>query len=268
MSQVFIKTITPVASVPTTNIIMCKHDISDAKLEKFSQDLEKDVARSQNEMELDCKTVYALETKNGWRRAVVKFVRKDGVRVIQAIDWREKPINFCPQIHNVRKIQSDGLRNRTPAYFKLMIYGLGTYMFDDEYYSIFDQLIMNQPVTGIFTLLEPKPNIVNECYIGDLLYIVKGQSCSFRELLIRLNISYPSRVRTNVNQRILFARTNFLSRGQVTLTAPSSNASSLQNEFGVPVSVIGGRVNIYEVLGEGSVCSYSRSRFVYKYYRI
>lgn len=252
MSQIFIETITPIASVVTTNIIICKHETTNEEEQELSRDLENDVKGSQNEAKLELNVVYAVETQTGWHRAVVKFIRaKDQIAVLQFIDVREKPMNFCPEM-KARKIASAQLRDKRPTYFKLMIYGLGTYIFDDEYYLIFNQLFLNQKIKGLFALLEPKANIVHECFVGDLFYKVGQNVLSFRELLIRENITYPSRVRTDINQSILVARTNFLTRGKITLTAPNQN-TNLQNEHDVPIVVIGGRVNIHEVLGEGTV---------------
>lgn len=271
MSEIFIKTITPITSVVNTNIIICKHNVTDEELNDLSRDLENDVKNSPNEIILQMNMAYAVETDTGWHRAIVKFVRKkDKIPVLQLIDWRKQPMNFCSEM-KVRKIISAQLRDKEPAYFKLMIYGLGTYTFDDEYYLIFDQLFKSQKITGLFTLLETKSNIVNECFVGDLFYKIGQKVRSFRELLIHENISYPSRVRTDINQRIFFARTNFLSRGQMSLiapspsapgpTAPSPSGYDTQEEYGTPIAVIGERVNIYEVLGEGTVCNSSRSRF-------
>lgn len=254
-NSIIIEKITPLASIVTTNIIICRRNIADEELIQLSQDLEIDVQNSRNETEMQPNVIYAIQTELGWRRVVVKFTRaKDKVSVLQFIDFREKPIDFCTKM-KVRKLASAHLCVKKPALFKIMIYGLGTYVFDDEYYMIFDQLFKDKQITGLFTLLEPKPNIVHECYVGDLFWKVGQKLLSMRELLIRERISYPSRVRTNINQRILLARTNFLSRVEVTL--PSPIATSQPIKYDTSIAVIGERINIFEILGEGTVCSRS-----------
>lgn len=249
--------IIPTVPVANSNIIMCLR--SDKIYQNIKRDLENDVKNKIDEKNVESDIVYAIRKFDGWHRAMVKFVRKsDNVPVLQLLDQRASPVDFNANI-SVRKItksQLTDLRSFPPAYFKFMIYAVGKYMFDNEFHLIFEQLFENQTVTGIFSILEEKKNILNECYVGDLFYEVNAKYRSFRELLIRENITFPSRVRTDINNQIFFHRAQFLVGKN--MNDPTTNtACSLQGlPAGIrnePVYVIGDRVNIFSNVGEGAV---------------
>lgn len=113
-------------------------------------------------------------------------------------------VDFGPNIH-VRKLLNETKIREIPGQIKFMVYGVGTYEQDHEFDLIFNSL-KNETITGVFALIEAKANKVLECYAGDLLYDFRQKMISFRETLIRTNITHPSKSRTDLNQRLFWKR--------------------------------------------------------------
>lgn len=228
MSQIFVKQITPIESVPTTNLIICRWNVADERIAQLSVELESHVEGKENLRVLEANEMYAIQTSNGWQRCMVKFSRKsDNMPVLQMLDHRAQPIDFDGDNTPTRKISNTRISKKVPVYFKMMIHGLGKYFFDDEYYLCFEQLFKKKMVTGVVTLIESKYNRIHECYVGDLFYEVDKKLLSFRELLIRENIAYPSRSRNQINQRLYFTRKRVLRQHNQSIAPPFINPSAV-----------------------------------------
>lgn len=177
---------------------------------------------------------------------MLQFLDKDGL------------LHFKPSVH-VRKLINAAVINEMPAQIKLMMYGVGVYQQDHEFNLIFEQLVQNKQVTGVFGLIETKVNKIHECYAGDLLYDNRGERLeSFREILIREHITYPSKVRTDLNQLIFRERAAILCRRNSGLSIIPENP---QQDLGIA----GGneRFEFRTVIGEGHVIITFRSRLCY-----
>lgn len=223
------------------NLIICRRVISKEKLREFYRDLERDVAKSPNERRAIQNGMYAVEFLRGWCRAMLKFVRHDDVPVLQLVDEKGN-VDFDNNLI-VRKVTDPNLSTLPHLEFKLFIYGMGTYFHDDELYAIFDQCVMNKVVTCIYALMEQKENKIHESYAGDLLYEEGNRMLSLRELLIRKNLTYPSRSKNNINRPLFKMRTTILAERNKPVVSTAKND---------PIDIIG-RLEIHDILGEGGV---------------
>lgn len=261
--QIYVKTVQVLRANPQNNIIICRRAVSDEVMRTFYRDLANNVANSPNEVNVVQNTVYAIKMDKGWHRAMLKFVRRsDGVPVLQLLD-KKSTIDFLDNVI-VRKVSDPKLYGRVRIEFKLFVYGIGTYIHDDDFYSIFDQHIKGKKITCIYTLLEEKENKINECFVGDLLYEEGGRMRSFRELLIRKKITYPSRSKNDINRRLFQIRTNVLAgrniHGYTTRMTQREQQKPIENAFfehvpiqyEVPIDTIRRLENI-EIVGEGAV---------------
>lgn len=176
---------------------------------KNSESLLVDIENERDVIDFKQNEIYAIYAHDVWSRAYLKFYRKsDGIPVFQLVD-RAGFVDLSTKVR-VRKIKNKNLLHNFGE-IKLMIYGVGVFDSNDpEFISIFKQLFENKVSIAIFGLIEEKENFVHECYAGDLLYAFDGQYKSFREVLIRERITYPSRVRECLNQNLYRTRAEFL----------------------------------------------------------
>lgn len=259
MTEIFVGKIVPLAFAEKSNVIICNRLEFNGKeqLTELSKKLENDVKNAKNEHTPEPNTIYAFQINEGlWTRAVVKFIRKDDkVPVIQRLD-EPGTIDFNPRFMRVRKISDRQLQNQMSGRFKLFIYAVGPYEHDYEYQLIFDGLLKNKEVMGIFTLLEQKQNRVHECFVGDLLYEINGKLMSFREVLIRERISYPALVQDPLNMRLLQTRANILTEynGQPAMTLQTLGKPK---DTVSPTDMIDNRYTIESVYGEGTVSPFA-----------
>lgn len=227
-----------------------------------------------------------LNKTNLWYRGVLKFVRKDHVPVLSLVDTY-RVVDYNQNQMRAKKIQDKGLQDMPFGEFKMVIYGVATWDNDDEEYGmIFDELLKEKVVTGIFGLIEKKENRIHECFAGDLLFMFNEQYKSFREVIIKERITYPSRVKEVLNQQLVMARTEFFMTKNRNLSTDVSvriyeisifcfffinhyqffqlgvtfvgrhsnislNVSGIDTAEEEPLEVIHG-YNLYEILGEGS----------------
>lgn len=259
MADTVVETDISVLNVANNNIIICKKHVD---VRAMSQELQNDVNHIENELTPTTGTTYALKLANSnlWSRAVVKFIRNDGVIVLQSIDM-PGVFDFTANV-SLRRIQSAKLKNLKPAVFKLMIYGIAKYEPDREFMLIFEQTIKKEKLIVISYLIEPNANITNQCYAGDVLFNFNNQYRSFREVLVREKISYPARIQDNINQLIFQRRTQFLldqnkaiSIAASTLCFVESKVAQSQNQDGALSSneLIDGKFILNRIIGEGSV---------------
>lgn len=187
--------------------------------------------------------------------------KKNGVPVLQLLD-KDGLVNFENKKMRVRKMTNISLLGLEHTQKKVRIYAVGSYQVDHEFELMFSQILQGKTVIAIMTLFEHKDNLMLECDIGDFLFKDhNGNLSSFRELLIRLKVTYPSRVREQINQRILMSRARYMSLNNVGSTFIKSEVSNLAGGFNVqaeliaeePIEILDDRFHIYEVLGEGGV---------------
>lgn len=198
MDSVEVATIIPTRMGKTGNIIIC-HKVKDLGL--ISEQLEAHVANAPDENDIEANVLYALNTGRGWNRASLKFVnRVTGVKVLHLLD-QPGLYDFNERSMRARKI-TDAALLQEPIEMKMMIYGVGPYVFDDEFELIFNQTIKNEKVTAVYALLEQKDLKVHEAYVADFLFKVGSRVTSFRDILIKEDLCYPSQVHTPLNQAI------------------------------------------------------------------
>lgn len=227
-----------------SNIIVCQRTETTKKLSSLSEKLKNDVQFKEDEKQLQPNTVYAVFRRGMWHRGVLKYQSGD-TSCVQLVD-HDGTFNFAEVV--VRKISDTTLCSHDFCQIKFFVYGIGLYEHDAEFVSIFDQILKGKEVLAIFGLIEQKRNRALECFVGDFLYEVNGQLRSFREVLIRSRITYPSRVRQPLNQMIFQKRAEVMS-GRPTLNTHSS--SGQQKVTGI--EVIEERFELHELIGEGSV---------------
>lgn len=251
MDSVFVETVIP-TRFGRNNIIACRRLEIIKQIYTLSERLAKDTENVIDEHSPVLNVMYALRFlgSNKWQRATVKFVRRhDNVPVLQLID-EAGVLDFDQTKMQIRKIQCPIIRDLEFGEIKMFIYAIGTYQNDYEFQLIFDQLIKGKDVTAVISLLERKANHVHECYVGDIFYRFNGRYHSFREVLIKEKISYPSRVQGSLNRSILRARAEWLAihNGRNSVIAVRNSV-----EPNNPIEVINGRFDIHDFLGEGSV---------------
>lgn len=257
MNYFLVESVIPLRFGKSNNIIVCRRPEIFNQLHILSEKLQNDVSCLVDERQLQPNIVYAVyhSKRKQWLRAMIKFIRSnDNVPVLELID----DAGLMEKIR-VRKIEDPSLRDLKCGEVKMVIYGIGPYVADKEFDMFFNALIKDEKVTAIMTLLEAKSNRVHESYVGDLLYEFRSQHHSFREALIRERISYPSRVKDDINCRILKKRAewmgiqnkgNTLVRKEVTSNEPI-------------IEVVCDRFPLYEILGEGPVIYFSFSKFFF-----
>lgn len=85
MLQIERAMVTPIRLVDKGNIIICKRHTID--LGHLSQQVEQSVANKNNENNIHADRIFGLKIiGKPWRRAVLKFTKNDGKKVIQLID--------------------------------------------------------------------------------------------------------------------------------------------------------------------------------------
>lgn len=192
------------------NIIICKKKSLDTQI--ISRQIALDISSENYVSEFAPNEIYGiyLNKTNLWYRGILKFVRNDHVPVLQLVDTHFV-VDYNQNQMRAKKIQDKGLQDLTFGEFKMVIYGVATWDNDDEEYRmIFDELLKEKVVTGIFGLIEKKENRIHECFACDLLFMFNEQYKSFREVIIKERITYPSRVKEVLNQQLGMARAEFL----------------------------------------------------------
>lgn len=253
--MVFVERVIPMEYAPKENIIVCQRP---EVLNDLKSKLAVDVLNVADEQALEQNVVYAMKKfkHKYWTRAMVKFFRRsDNIPVLQKLDTNGT-INFDPTTMHVRKVKDLGLINQQWGHFKMFIYAVYSYDHDSDFDLIFKEFLQGKEVIGVFDLMEPKPNKVHQCFVGDFLYEIQNDLLSFREYLIDKKITYPARVDGDLNQQILAARAKvFADRKGLKSLMPSiwlSDGRNL-NEMNEPAEVIG-RYRVLKIVGEGSVC--------------
>lgn len=250
MSIISVVSVIPVRCSSNKNIITCIRENVFQQLDTLSEQLEQEVKESIDENKLQINEIYAVKQHDKpWRRAMVKFIRTDGVPVLQLLDVKGL-LNFNSSNMNARKITKSSLRDLEFGEMKMFIHAIGPFETDAEYELIFNQILKDKVVKAIITLMEPKENRIHECFVGDLIYTFKGRHFSFRELLIKERISYPSRPKGLVNRLIFRKRSEWMAIGN---GSTSLLSIKLDGKDGDPIEIVAGRFNMYEILGEGSV---------------
>lgn len=187
MRELIVKEVTPIR-FGKNNIIVCQRTKTAENLSILREKIKTDVRNSPNEEMLQLNVIYGIRNLGKWSRATVKYF-SGTTAVLQLLDENGAP-DFDPSKMIARKIQGRDLIVEPFGEFKLIIYGIGPYVHDQEFCMIFDGLIKRQKVTCVFSLVEKKLNKIHECYAGDLLYAFRSKLYSFREALIREKISY------------------------------------------------------------------------------
>lgn len=255
MFQIESATVTHIRLVEKGNIIICrrKQDLG------LTTKIKASIASKQDEKELHLNRIYALKIiGKEWMRAVVKFVKKDGGKVLQLID-ESGVFDYDEKRMKLREITDKNILNIPFAEMKCIVYGIGPYVFDDEFILIFNELLKEKEIVAIFGLIEQKSSKVHEAFACDFLYLYNGRYNSFREVLIQQHISYPSRVKEAINRNIFMKKTEFLQLHNVcpkSLTLHASASSSAD----IPQFVLNNRFNIHNLIGEGGVIYYTAFR--------
>lgn len=205
-NQIFFGEVKVVKFALNSNVIVCRRKTTPKERDDV-KDLASHVENLPNESTITINTMYAVNLENKWYRARQKFIRKtDSVPVFTLLDTQAN-VDFVDDLV-VRKITSPHILAIKPFYFKLFIYAIGEFVYDDEFCLVFNQMIKDKILLAIYALIENKENVIHECYAGDVFYrdYRSKQLMSFRDLLIDLHLTYPSRVRELLNSGIFMAR--------------------------------------------------------------
>lgn len=248
MNIIQVENVKPLRIGTKSNIIVCQRIETAQKLSSLSEQLRNDVKDKKNEEWLLPNTIYAVFRRGMWNRGIMKYQMGD-ITCVQLVD-SDGTFNFSEVI--VRKITDTTLCNYDFCQIKFFVYGIGIYDHDEEFVSIFEQLLKGKEILAIFGLIERKPHRVHECFAGDFLFKVNGQLKSFREVLIRERITYPSHVQERLNQMIFQRRAEIISGHRTLNTFRRSTANSEQQQVDA-IEVIGERFKICELIREGSV---------------
>lgn len=240
------------------NFIICKRLFDHQKL---SQQLYRHVRNKENVLNVVDREIYAIcRVGKPWVRAMVKCRPKN--KTIFTLLDKDGVFDYDPTEFSVRKLEDEQLREMPCGLFKVFIYGIGPYKFDEKFKSYFEQTVQNERTIAFYSLIGNAVDKAQEAFAGDLVYQVNGQYKSFRDILIRERISYPSRVREPVNQQIFVARAVFLMQKNnsaalktmltdVYLSGPiSKNEASAYTDAG---TIVFERFRLVELIGEGTV---------------
>lgn len=169
----------------------------------------------------------------------------------------------------VRIISDESLKSELPRQIKFRIFGIRHYLQNqDEFLHIFREILLHKQITGIFSLLEFKPDKVLECYAGDLIYdAFRGdKKMSFRQLLISENLACPAHADADLNTRLFYAFANFISQrmdimpyqtsGMSIQPYDSASASEAVGGAGEIGQIIHGKYQTFNILGEGHVSNF------------
>lgn len=233
------------------NIIVCNRISVTDKIGTMSIDIANDVHFKENIDEPIAGKMYGIYSVRGrkWYRAMVKFsdenkavmhlLDKDGL-----IDFRRGMI--------VREIENQHIINIDVGQIKIFIYAIAQFEPNHFFDEIFRQILLNQEVTAVFSLVEAKDDLVHRSYAGDFVYQVNGKLLSFREVLMNEEISIPKRVTGDFNQMIFAKRAEILAPQNIFTQSMISEVPGLM-PYNV-VDFINNRFEIYDtILGEGSV---------------
>lgn len=178
---------------------------------------------------------------------MLKFVReRDNVQVLQLID---QPGVFDVRLFTVvRKISNRNIIDIPFGLIKVFVYGI-CYDPKREFFLIFDSLIKNQVVECIFGHIpEDSPNPIHQAFAGDFFYEFKDKLNSFREVLIRENVGRPACLEEDLNQRLFQKRLERMAvRNSIHTGISIVTVSESEHD------VLGGRFEIFELIGEGAV---------------
>lgn len=217
MATIFTEEVIPLRYNQRTNVIVCKRQMISEKISELRERLAADVINSPSVRELEFDQIYAVRCLNGndWDRVCLKFINPKGVFVLSCLD-KDGLINFCPNKMEVKKIIAAELKIFKPSLFKTLIYGLQSYVCDHEFELVFDEQLRGKPVSGIFALIEQKAGFGTECYAGDFLSRFNHKFQSFRDILIREEISEPSVTYENseINQQLFQKTLEFIAKNE------------------------------------------------------
>lgn len=236
--MVFIEQVIPSRYAMDENLIICQRVKIEKQLIRLRKYLADDVQDTEDVKFLKKNEVYAMKRwyQSWWSRATVKFFRKpDNVPVLQKVD-EAGTIDFDSTIQ-VREIKNNHLKAFELGNFKLFIYGVLKFTHDEEYELIFRRF-KTGVVTAIYDQLEAKDDLVHECFVGDLIQEEEGRVLSIREVLIHERLTYPRHINTEINLRILQARTQFM--------------ANRNDEFWIAPQRVD-EFDILQVIGEGTV---------------
>lgn len=229
------------------NLIIVERLETTNRLLEISKQIDDDVKYKQRVIQPLPNIVYALKRDQRvlWLRAIVKFVRDDGVSVLQMMD-DGKIYDFNATKMDLRLISSQDLIDIPMGQMKCLVYGVKKYESNDEFKLIFDSF-RTEDTTAIFGPIESKENKLNECFAMDLLYQFNGITKSLREILIAEKVAYPSGVREDIN-KLLFRKRAEVSVGILLPFFATYEPSSID-----AFVRIGGGFTAGQLLGEGSV---------------
>lgn len=233
------------------NIIICERVAISSKINAISNEISIDVHFEQNVSWPIANEIYGVYMNGKWYRGIVKFETSKTIMHLLdrsgVLDVRQGMI--------IRKIQKEEIRRIPFGQIKLFIYGIAKFETNELFDHIFKQTLENVEVTSCFSLIEDKLNLVHQTFAGDLLYEANGKIHSFREILIREQLTIPKQVRSSLNQALFASRMSILtpsiyttfSTQTITATPAIASNSGFEN-----VQMI--RFEIYiDVLGEGTV---------------
>lgn len=223
-------------------------------LTMISDQLEAQVAGKNDELLLETNLINAIKRPGkNWARGTIKFIRDDGVHVLQLLD-ESGLVNFSINQNNsvqVRKIRDQNIFPKDFGMVKIFIYGLPTLMPNPELELVFKGLLEDKETPAIYQLVEKKVNRIHECYAGDFFWNFRDQYHSFREKLIELRLSYPSDVKSQINNQLFVEVTMFLATANNRQTVASITPSTI-SAASRPVQAIDNRFLASTVIGEGA----------------
>lgn len=234
------------------NIIICNRATVTNCLETISCEINDDVYFRSNAKDPSPNTLYGYFHNKKWHRATVKF-SDENKKVIHLLDD-----NGIYNFHKgmvIREIKNQKLINIDAGQIKIFVHAIHKFKPKANFQHIFKEVLLNTPVTAVFSLVEEKSEMVHEIYAGDFLYQVNGKLLSFRELLIREKLSYPNLITGRFNKILFQKRAEVLSPNNIlTITDENPEHDAAGIEL---IDLIGERFEVHnQLLGEGSVSSY------------
>lgn len=246
--KIYVEKVVPIRFT-NDNIIIFNRVLVHGQLETLSNDIAQDVHFKRNIVQPLENKLYAMFINQKWNRAVVKHAGPDKI-ILHLLD--------CDGVHDfrkgmvVREIEDQRIIDIEVGQIKMFIHAIAQFPLNELFKEIFRQVLFKQEVTAVFSLIEDKSELVHETYAGDFIYSFGDKMFSFREILLREQLTSPKQVTGHFN-RMLFEK-------RAAIMAPLSiftQAVAITDEQPATTQLfelIGGRFKILkELLGEGTV---------------
>lgn len=119
--EICVEKVKPIRLGKNNLIILRRYDIAN-RVDEISNEVENDVAPKMALIEPEPNIIYGLKVHNKarWHRAILRFTRNDGVKVMDLMD-SSGSYDF-----KIRQISSTKLLNLPPGEFNFMVFAVNT----------------------------------------------------------------------------------------------------------------------------------------------